>query len=356
MAATEVAAQQLLVLTQALSHEGFDSVALAKQAFVDSAADIRSRPWRPLSELDTAMQACREISGDDGFGLVVATSFSMLRFGTIALVVPNAPTLRTALDDLGIFYPMAQDQTEMTYAVDGGLCTAYFSPLGLTPDARRFRAEQIMGGMVTLFRLFGLADEDLVAVHFAHERPAYVARYADVFGDVCHFNSRVCKIVIRSAILDCERIENAGTTYQTARATALVELAAVADRSSVARAVRHVIQDLGFRRADMASVASALGVNERTLRRQLAKAGVSFQSLFDDLRLLESKNLIGQGSLPLKQIAERAGFETVGNFHRAFKRLTGITPAQWRQSMIDQATGQRGHATQAASAQRAEAR
>ena len=329
----QVAAQQLLVLAQALTQEGFDCQALARGAGIESAEQIRARPWRSASELDQLMRACQAFSGDEGFGLEVAGSYAQLRHGTIAVLAMHAPSLRTALDDLGRFFPIVQDGRELSYTVDNGICTVQFQPIGLTPATRRFRAEQTMGGLLILARLFGLADEEVLEVHFEHQRPAYVQRYADVFGNPLHFDQAASMIVFRAAVLDRERIDSDAAAYSMAKAAAVAELAAVNQRHSTAELVRRAIRELGFRKAGLQQVASAMGMGERTLRRQLSKDGVSFQLIYDAVRLEEAKKFIGTGHVPLKQVAEHTGFESVGNFHRAFKRLTGLTPAQWRRSL-----------------------
>ena len=329
---SEIAAQQLLVLTQALSQEGFDSSAAARQFGVALAEDVKTRPWRPAAELDALMDACQALSGDEGFGLVVAASYAQMSHGTLAMLALHAPTIRTILDDLGHFYRLIQDHREVSFSVNAGVCSIQFRPIGGTAPTRRFRAEQIMGGLLLLLRIYGVTEEDLLSVAFDFDQPLYVARYGDLFGQALAFRQDACRIVFRATTLDRQRPDSVATAYSIARAAANAELAAAAGRHSVAETVRQVIRSLGFKGAGIAQVAASMGMAERSLRRQLADAGLSFQQIHDTMRLQESQRLIQLGNVPLKLVADSIGYESVGNFHRAFKRMTGLTPAQWREA------------------------
>ncbi len=50
-------------------------------------------------------------------------------------------------------------------------------------------------------------------------------------------------------------------------------------------------------------------------------------------RIEEAKRLLAEGSLPLKAVAEAVGFEDYNYFSRAFKKQTGLTPREYRQSV-----------------------
>ncbi len=60
----------------------------------------------------------------------------------------------------------------------------------------------------------------------------------------------------------------------------------------------------------------------------------SFFDLLADYRIREAKALLtdpGTANLKIDEIAERVGYNSTSAFHTAFKRLTGQTPAQFRQ-------------------------
>lgn len=78
------------------------------------------------------------------------------------------------------------------------------------------------------------------------------------------------------------------------------------------------------------SVARALCMSPRTLRRRLEAEGTSFQALRDAVRRGRALEHMGDSQLSISEIAFLLGFAETTAFHRAFRRWTGKTPNQYR--------------------------
>jgi AraC-like DNA-binding protein len=77
-------------------------------------------------------------------------------------------------------------------------------------------------------------------------------------------------------------------------------------------------------------VAHHLAMSTRSLRRQLAAEGTSYQALVDGMRRDEAiREMLGHAH-EIKAIARAVGFSDPRAFRRAFKRWTGVTPQQFR--------------------------
>lgn len=79
-------------------------------------------------------------------------------------------------------------------------------------------------------------------------------------------------------------------------------------------------------------IAARLGVTSRTLHRRLAAAGTHFRRLRDAVVLRRAKTLLSGTVVPFAEISFLLGFSEPSSFHRAFRRWTGKTPAEWRRS------------------------
>jgi len=74
-----------------------------------------------------------------------------------------------------------------------------------------------------------------------------------------------------------------------------------------------------------------VGVPERSLKRRFkAATGSTLIEYLQNLRIEEAKRLLEQGELPIDEVSEAVGYLDISFFRRLFKRLTGLTPSQYR--------------------------
>ena len=59
-------------------------------------------------------------------------------------------------------------------------------------------------------------------------------------------------------------------------------------------------------------------------------AGQSFFDLLGGMRVEKAKGLLRQTTLRVHEIAERCGYSDLGHFSKSFKKLTGMTPGEYR--------------------------
>jgi AraC-like DNA-binding protein len=78
-------------------------------------------------------------------------------------------------------------------------------------------------------------------------------------------------------------------------------------------------------------VCRAVGVSERTLRRQFSAAtGMTWRQYLRQSRLLRSMALLAEPGPTVLDVATRVGFDSVSAFTRAFSRYTAETPTAYR--------------------------
>jgi LacI family transcriptional regulator len=98
----------------------------------------------------------------------------------------------------------------------------------------------------------------------------------------------------------------------------------------IARAVRfiwaHYSEPIGT-----PDIAAAAGVNRRKLERDFrAYLGRSVNNELTEMRIARAKNLLLETDLKAYEVAQQCGFSEIGYFSRAFHRLTGSSPSQFR--------------------------
>ncbi|MFO1446033.1 helix-turn-helix domain-containing protein [Bacillus sp. Bva_UNVM-123] len=83
-------------------------------------------------------------------------------------------------------------------------------------------------------------------------------------------------------------------------------------------------------RPDIQTVASELGMSDRTLQRRLTDEGTSFKHLLTQVRHEQARDYLADPSLDIKEVAFLIGYEDQNSFYRAFRIWEGDTPSNWR--------------------------
>jgi AraC-like DNA-binding protein len=78
---------------------------------------------------------------------------------------------------------------------------------------------------------------------------------------------------------------------------------------------------LGARIADM---------SVRTLQRRLNLLGVSYSTVVDEARFRIASKMLARTDAPSNEVAKAVGYSDASHFARAFRRLTGLSPREYR--------------------------
>jgi AraC-like DNA-binding protein len=84
------------------------------------------------------------------------------------------------------------------------------------------------------------------------------------------------------------------------------------------------------RQSTIRDVARTLDVSVRTLQRRFSKHGLLFSELVDQVRVETAKTLLQDSALPIRAVAAELGYGEPTHFSRAFKRITGNSPSDYR--------------------------
>lgn len=83
------------------------------------------------------------------------------------------------------------------------------------------------------------------------------------------------------------------------------------------------------------SIASGFFISKSTLSRTFKKAtGMIFSDYLRSVRIKSVCKLLIQSELSVKEIAEKCGFCDMNTFHKVFNSILGMTPKEYRQSIL----------------------
>ncbi len=275
------------------------------------------------------------LSDDQDFGLHLAewaTRAPEDHFDILTFALRSCPTLREHYRLAGRYIRLVHEGVYLTLEEEGDVARLVH---GHSPE--QIGPRHPVEGMLAVTLLMGRRSlgEDFVphAVRFAHARPDRVSEQERVFGVQVHYDCPRNELILPRALL--ERPQR----HAELRLLAILDRQLSGQLSDLprstdlrARVQRCMMDDLPEREPMVAAVATKLHMSARSLQRRLQSVGTSFAEVLSDLRRDLALRHLDDPRISIAEVAFLLGFLDVTAFHRAFKRWTGGTPAEFRRA------------------------
>lgn len=103
---------------------------------------------------------------------------------------------------------------------------------------------------------------------------------------------------------------------------------------SITDRVLALLTSTGGQYPGLDAAAERLHMSARTLKRRLAEENATFGDLLDEVRKRDGVQLLLNADRAIDDIAARVGYADPANFRRAFKRLMGVLPSEYRAQQL----------------------
>ncbi|MFT4173371.1 MAG: AraC family transcriptional regulator ligand-binding domain-containing protein [Rhodocyclaceae bacterium] len=294
--------------------------------------DIETAHFR-LSHFEACLIVRRalRILGDHNPGLALGQHANLGSRGILALGCMTSATLGDALN-LAMAHPSEAGHLLDVSAHHAGHCmTTTLGPMFGNFDLLPFLSEKMFAGMVRLMRLVTERRCAPISVEFAHGTAQEIGRYEDFFGCRVRFGGSGYRLVMNMAWLETPLPSRCAASHQLACEILLREQQKSAPTHSLEHAILRIFRRALANPPVVEEVARMLHMSERTLRRRLSEAGLSFQGLLDECRASFVLEHLPPRQESLTALAAQLGFTDLHSFRRAFQRWTGTKlSTYWR--------------------------
>lgn len=327
---------RLPVLFAFAARAGVPPLALLHAAGLDPATAAETGV--PRSQKQRLWDAAVELTGDQDFGLHLAEWVSLCpeeHMDVLAYAVRSCATLGEHYRRMGRYVRLLHEGTFL--ALEEGESEARLvHGLRDGTDAPRQPVECMLALAVLQGRR--TAGDDLAprAVCFAHAGPARPIEQERLFRAPVRYGCPRNELVLDRGALDRPQLHAEPRLLAVLDRRIEEMLNGIPEEHTFSVRVKRAMADhLMDGDPPVGLVAGKLHMSPRSLQRRLQDEGTSFARLLSDLRCDLAKLYLRERRSTLSEVAFLLGFAEVSAFHRAFKRWTGQTPAEYRRVAPD---------------------
>ena len=319
--------------------QGVDRGELLSAASLPSAA-LKDPDGRISADAYGAVQeAAIRATGDTGLPMRHAADQRLNHLSIVGLIVETAGPLSEAIPQLNRYVRLIAD-IPLTFANDrfelvrigGETWLVDHLPVDLAgPEA----IEATFASFASSFRHIAPEIPLVLDVQVTFERPAHADLYDEIFQAPVRFGAERNALRIHPHWAnESERDErpyalNLFIDHAEALLDSLQETATFR-----ARVEEQILQELHRGPVARERVARDLAVSERTLHRRLKEEGLTYAEVYNALRDRMAREYLTSGRTTVAEIAFLLGFSETSAFVRAFRRWTGLSPSDFRQTLI----------------------
>jgi AraC-like DNA-binding protein len=269
---------------------------------------------------------------DPALGLALGARLPAQALQVVGYLLSSAPSLRHAYHDFQRYAALLAETPSWNLREEGERAVFEFSCLIPRTDTQRMANDWSLSLAYRVIRIFAPGGcEDAMRLSFAHAAPLDRAPYQQLFGPSACFDASRNAVSFPRVWLDLAQPHGDAATCAGLRELAERMLADIHQQKRLCDQLRLMLRhEPQLASIDVAELARRLGVSQSVLRRRLAAEGVSPSQLVDEARCRVACAVLSRTDRSLKQLADELGYAEPSSFHRAFKRWTGKTPADYR--------------------------
>jgi AraC-like DNA-binding protein len=285
----------------------------------------------PISVALQLLEGAVQLTGDPDLGLKAARFTGKGNYDLLEYTMVSAPTVKDANDVLRSFVQLLNGALDYSLEIQGD---KVISRLASRVPLPRAAADFQLAALYNAGRRWLPAPPDAdQEVWFTYPEPADTREHTRSFaGAKVRFGAPFDAIVYDRSYLDLPMPQADPKLHALLRKQLERAVEDLPPAQELRREVRKLIlSELRGGNPSADHIADCLKMSRRTLTRRLLQQGTTFKGLLEGVRRELAERALISEEVGIAEIAERLGFAEPAAFHRAFKRWTGLTPADYRQ-------------------------
>ncbi len=306
-----------------------------KNANVDplilSSPDNRLSGFEAKKIIDSAIK----LTKDNNLGLHQGEHLSRGFSNILGYVLMNCSTLRECWTKYCLYEKIIDSTSISDFKIIDNYAILSNVTIDKALENNRHFSEFKIAGILSYVKLLSNENLQLHEVHFSHARPKNTSEYERIFKCKICFERPTNALVFDSKLLDISVIEPNIKLLLLFEKNSQ-EILKTFNLNKYSNMVMDILINelMKGNLPPIEDVAKKMLLSTRSLQLYLQKENTSYLKLAKEIRINIAKKYLSDINISLDEIAYIIGFSESSTLNRAFKSWTGLTPAQFRNSVI----------------------
>lgn len=274
------------------------------------------------------------VTGDPHLGIHFGQQIHVTSLGILGYAAMSCNTLESALETITRYFKIRAPLLELSLLRESSQVAIQIDEALEFGDLRYFLLSSAMCGIERVLDYYVGQKGVVSRATMVCPEPEDWSDVAPSVGFPVVFNQSFTRIYFPHNFLAYRLAMADPQTEQSTKAICEQLLARVSEQAGIVSRVRRCVLEYPGHCPSLGEVAAYLCVSSRTLRRELQKAGATYQKVLDKVRENIALEYLTTTRKPIYEIAMELGFNDLSSFGRAFRRWTGRSPNSFRKQHL----------------------
>ena len=264
------------------------------------------------------------------FGMQVAQITPWHQVDSITRLINKSQSLKTLLESFCEITPSQSNVTSFYLHTENALSWFEYSGQPLINNDIQMELYRVTS-MIELVQLAAGKNWRPLRVRLMMDRNRVVEKNSILKDCELQFSQVRTAIAFPAGLLDATITLQTTSKHTHPDVNHSQKLNEIQDKSELVNALRKIISFyITDENLSIEVIADIAGLSTRSLQRMMKKHGMSYNELLNASRRQYAETRLNNSASKISEIAYQLGYNDTAHFTRAFKRWTGMTPTQYR--------------------------
>lgn len=272
------------------------------------------------------------ISKDPYFGLHMGEFAEPGSWSILGYMMMNCRTLSEAAEKSARYSNIIGNLIQTKAVLGWGTVKIVLSTPKHAPVLSRHCFESTLSSTARIGRSLTGKQIDPLEVNFSYPQPASTSEYERIFRSPVLFDQKQTSITYDIRVGNTPVLQPSQKLLEQFENYAQEYLAEIEGIDKTTRAVtKHILARMDSKNLTLSNIAGEMSMSVRTLQNHLKSEGVVFRELLKDTRERLAKKYLCE-NYTVEDITYLLGFSEPSVFRKAFKKWSGSTPREYRET------------------------